>query len=274
NRFCSPCLFLTTGAIHRGAVVHTDLFESLPALRTGFASPSIDQKLLFEVARFSIAADKVPQGGSPLVNRTPQHELNIPHQVLAIFTGQGAGFTGRLDPRHKQRFICINIAHAHHDPAVHDELLDRLSTLAGALVEIFSGELITQRFRAQMGQKGVGQSVSLKPQQAAKASRITVPQDDLAKHQIEMIMQTWRLARADDAQTARHAQMNQRVAVGKLQQQVFPPTAGSKKFPSYQQRMEVRGDRPAQTGLANHDLSDLTAEDMRSDATQCGFDFG
>src|SRR5690606_20405737 len=142
--------------------------EKLAAEGAGFAATAIHQQRLLKIAWFAVATDEVAQGGAALLNGALQYILDVARQPLIAFETDAPGTTLGMNATEEQRLIGVDIAHAHHDMAVHDETLDGAGAPARALEQIGAGELVAQGLWPQIAQQRVGEGLRLQPQHGAK----------------------------------------------------------------------------------------------------------
>ncbi len=113
------------------------------------------------------------------------------------------------------------------------------------------------------------------PQQSAEAAAVVEAQAlTTGQHQIDVIVFLKRSVCGQDAQPARHTEVDDRGAGIGAQQQVLGAPVHLLDDLTREGRLEFLRHRPAQPGLPHPHLGhDLTGE-MRRDAAPDGFDFG
>src|SRR5690606_37350623 len=91
---------------------------------------------------------------------------------------------------------------------------------------------------------------------------------------VDVVVRAHGRARRQHAQAARHAQVQQRAAGLRVQQQVLGAPAHRVDALAREQLHHLARDRPAQVRAAQHHVGDATAFDVRREAAAGGFDFG
>jgi hypothetical protein len=117
-------LFLAMAAVIAGSLPLDFMLYRLAAHGTGFAGTTIDGKLLFEVSGLTIGTGKVTQAGATLLDGCTQDFFYRPGQLLVSLETDSAGSTVGVNPRVEQRLTGIDVSHADHHLAVHDELFN------------------------------------------------------------------------------------------------------------------------------------------------------
>jgi hypothetical protein len=142
------------------------------------------------------------------------------------------------------------LAHSDHHVSVHQERFDRDASTLCARTQVGAVERRVERFRAEFAQQRMEERVAPGPQQRPKATRVAQTQAGaVIQHEIEVVVETgWRVGR-DHAQAARHAEVEQRRAGRRAQQQVLGPALDgcdplSDQFPA----QPADRHRPAQSG--------------------------
>src|SRR5690606_23491983 len=120
----SPGSALTGRAKYRCPLAQPRFLEKLAAEGAGFAATAIHQQRLLKIAWFAVATDEVAQGGAALLDGALQYILDVARQPLIAFETDATGAALGMNATEEQRFIGVDVAHAHHDMAVHDEALD------------------------------------------------------------------------------------------------------------------------------------------------------
>ena len=103
-----------------------------------------------------------------------------------------------MNARHEQGFGSVDVAYADDDPAVHDELLDRQASTAGAFVKPVAIESIAQWLRSEMCQQFVAFTRGIHPEQRAEAPRVVEAHHRIACYQVEMVMRARQSTVRDD----------------------------------------------------------------------------
>ena len=111
------------------AVKAAALADNLPCNRrttmvARFSLAAIYMILLLEIATLPIAVHKIAQAAAANFYGTMQHVTDFGYQSAALFGRHAVGTSGRQDAGGKQRFVSINIAHAHYDFVVHQRGFD------------------------------------------------------------------------------------------------------------------------------------------------------
>ncbi len=120
--------------------------------------------------------------------------------------------------------------------------------------------------------------ITAEPQDGAEAPRVPQAQRDgpiaPGKHQVQMIVLRRRPVGGNQAQTARHAEVDEQVARAKIEQQVFAAPMYPFEPPIRQQAPEFRGQRIAQGRNPRVDGGDAAARQRGGDAAAGDFDLG
>lgn len=175
--------------------------------------------------------------------------------------------------RQVQRLTGIDVADANDNLCIHDELLDSDTPTAGLLSQVITVKIIAQGFGSQLLQQPVMRRI-LRPMQGSEAPRIAKP-ECLAggKLDVHMIVDSGRSVVIDDHYTAGHAQVQNRRAVARVDEQVLgAPRDRGDDLPG-QVSIDVVCDGPAQATLANNDACDPGTDDVRLYTATAGFHF-
>ena len=163
--------------------------------------------------------------------------------------------------------------------AVHEERLDRRGAAARRAPQRVAGELPSKRLGAKRGEQRVNGSGCL-PQQGAEAARIGEAQDQppLARLRFEpdvdVVVPARRRIGWQHAQRAGHAQVEQRTARRRMQQQIFCAALHRVDALAGQALGNLARDRPAQVRTTQRHHAHAPADQIGRNATARGFDFG
>ena len=115
----------------------------------------------------------------------------------------------------------------------------------------------------------------LGPQQRSESARVTEPQRlSAAQTDVDVIVLAGRFVVINDPDAARHAEVHDRGAGIRVEQQVLGTPPDRANLLPGQAVIDVVGYGPAQPAVANNDVADLLLLDPRRDAAPAGFDFG
>src|SRR6185437_12148050 len=98
-------------------------FYSAAASIAAFSFAAVDPQALAEVAGFAGLPGEVPQRGAAGLDGGGEHLLDGVGQDGVFLGGDASGGALRLDARQEQALAGIDVSHADHYVAVHDELL-------------------------------------------------------------------------------------------------------------------------------------------------------
>ena len=139
----------------RSTVVGTSLplsqqYDGACAMHTGQALTAIHLGLQLEVPRHAICAGKVPQRRAPMLYRQRQRLTNGMKQPPGLDGTDGVGWCSRCNTAGKQHFRRIDIAHAHHQLATQQQLLDGCAAALQPMLKAWPAvALLVQRLHTQ-----------------------------------------------------------------------------------------------------------------------------
>ena len=134
-------------------------------------------------------------------------------------------------------------------------------------------ECSRKRLDAQAGNQRMLVYCGLSPQHGAEAPRIPQAHHAIAKHEIEVIVLFCRRAVRQDAQAARHAEVQDQVPVAEVYEQVFPAASNRLHFAPGELSHCAR-DRPAQAWLTDRDSRNHPPSEVRQKSSARDFYFG
>jgi hypothetical protein len=179
-----------------------------------------------------------------------------------------------MDAGTEQRFGSVDVAYAHHDALIHEEMLHRRAATATAREQVGAIELLRQRLRPEPAQQVMSLARGL-PEQGAEAARVGEAQHASAVEcEIHMVVRLRGCGGREHPQTARHAQVQDGAAALGVEQQVLGATPHLGNALTRQLATDRGGDGPAQIGAAQRGCHDPPALDVGRDAAAGGFDFG
>ncbi len=190
------------------------------------AAALVDVELLAEVARIALCVHVVAQRRAAHLDGHLQNGLHRPREACHFLRLQAARLPLGPDARAKQRLARVDVPHAHHERAVHQQLLDRDFALARDAPEVVRVERIVQRLGRQMRQERVLVRALGGVVQAAESTRIVEAQRYAGVEQhVEVIVRDARRLGRKHAQAARHAEMQQQRSGVELEEDVLraPP---------------------------------------------------
>jgi hypothetical protein len=257
-----------------GTLALGDLLDGTPAYPAWQAGPLIDKELLAEVARIAVGTDIVAQRGAAHLHRHRQRCLDGARQPRAFLPGQRARLSPRTDARAEQGFAGVDVAHAHDQPRIHDQLLDGHLAPARDLPQVFAVEFVFEWFGRQAFQQRMRRRI-LREQQAAEAPRIVEAQRlSGVELDVHVIVRDARRRGRQHPQTARHAEVQDHRARVRLQQQVLGPAASAANRAANERGARLDVHRPSQSWLVDDEAIDAASHDMGFDAAAGGLDFG
>lgn len=189
------------------------------------------------------------------------------------------GGAQRRDAGVEQAFGRVDVADADDQVTVHQQGLDRCFAPAGQCIQPLAVEGRIQRFDAQHGEQRVTLDLRpLVPEHAPEAAGVAQTQDGVREQQVEMVVLSCRRTGRDQAQAARHAEVEDQpaapLAAGKIEQQVLAaPHDGFQRQAREALRQSGRNFR-AQAGRAHHRAKCRLAGQMGEQAQAADFDFG
>ena len=148
---------LATRAVIRASLPLNKRFDHGVTAAAVFVFPIVNFKLLFEVARLAVTPVKVSQRRAAGLDRAAQDIPDCLRKRIVSMAGNSSGCTLGIDAGQEQRFARVDIADTDDDLGIHDELLDADLATSGRLPEILTVELVTQRFRSQVGKQRMRQ---------------------------------------------------------------------------------------------------------------------
>ena len=174
----------------------------------------------------------------------------------------------------EQRLGGVDVADADHHPGIHDDLLDGGIAALALCVQILGIECRRQRLRPEVGQQRVPCWV-VGPQYGAEAARIAQTQRGAVIEQpVDVVVQRGRLVGFGKTQAARHAQVHDLRGRPEIEQQVFAAPGESPENMTRQPCLQIARYRPAQAGVAHHNVLEDAAPQTWQQAQAGGFDFG
>lgn len=180
-----------------------------------------------------------------------------------------------MDAGAEQTLGCIDVADSHDDFRIHDGNFDGDGFVAQCRVEISAGEMFFQGLRTEIRKKRVRLNFgrSNTKNQAESAWVVVTQLQLIAESDADMIVLFPFLARGNDPQASRHAQMNEDHIMGiGFQKEIFRSAFDRYKGRAFK-LCQVIGNRLAQIVAADDDFTDTLADEMRRNAQARGFDF-
>ena len=235
----------------------------------------VDVEGLLEVAGGAAFVDEVAQRGATLFESGGQHFADGGGQAAVAGEREPSGGALGRDTGAEQRFAGVDVADADDDVAVHDEGFDGGGAAPGTGMEVFAGKALFEGFRAERREKRVLARIFSSPKQAAKAAGVVIAEAEAAgEDEVVMIVLAGRAGGGSDAETPGHAEMDEQRARPGPEQQVFAaPGETLQRLPGQEVRQCGRNG-PAEPGFPDEQPLDGLPFQVRTDATQGGFDFG
>ena len=179
-----------------------------------------------------------------------------------------------MDAGAEQGFGGVDVADAHDDALIHQEVFDRCAAACGSTHQIRGVKLVVERLGAEMGEQLMGLAGGL-PEQGAESAWIGKAQHGaILQMDIDVIVRARRGVLRQHAQAAGHAQMHDGATALGIEQQIFGAAAGSLDALAGQYLGDFRRNGPAQVGATQGDIGDASPDDVRCDAASGGFHFG
>lgn len=122
------------GAEKCRALALPDLPDGGAAYSAGLFGAIVNQMLQLEITAVAAAINIVAQGAAAGVNGSLKCLLYCQLQTLAALFADAVGCGCRVNAGAEQGFAGVDVANANQQLAVHDDLFDRLCTLAGGLI--------------------------------------------------------------------------------------------------------------------------------------------
>jgi hypothetical protein len=129
-----------------------------------------------------------------------------------------------------------------------------------------------QRLDAEMPDQGMRLGRPAGPEHGAKAARIAHSQNLLAENDVYMVMLAGLRAWGDQAQAARHPQVQDQMAAAAVQQQILASTADRPHLAACKRPYRLRH-APAQAWLAHRNRGDRLTYYVRGNTPARDFDF-
>src|SRR3982751_5855032 len=123
-----------------GALSLRELPHRFPADAARLAGALVDIELLAEVTGISVSADVVAQRGAANLHGHVERRPDGARQAIALLALQRARQAAWTDLRAEQGFARVDVADPHHQPRIHDELLDGHGAPARDLPQVFAIE--------------------------------------------------------------------------------------------------------------------------------------
>ena len=125
--------------------------DSLSADWAGLSITSIDLQSDAEFSFAAVQGVEVANRGAAGCDGFSQHRFDGCRQVATGGSSECAGRLQRRQASPEQRFAGIDIANANDVLLGHDEIFDWRSAIAGGGIESGRGEVLGERFRAEVG---------------------------------------------------------------------------------------------------------------------------
>ena len=125
-----------------------------------------------KVARFAVLAHEVPQRRSARFNRVMEYLFDAVGKVLITRQRYPPRRALRVNPAEEQRLVCVDVAEAGDDTAIHKKTLDVNPSCLGKRVQVSAGKIVAKRFRPQVAQELMSQRVFAGPQNTAETPRV------------------------------------------------------------------------------------------------------
>ena len=251
------------------------LAEFRAAGGAGGAGAGVDFEVVDEVAGLAFAADEIAEGGAAFPHGIRQYGLDGGDEFAAVGAAEAAGGAAGADAGEEQRFVGVDVAHAHHDAAIHNERFHGGFAAAGAAVEVSGGEIFLQGFGAEAAEEGVLGGVVQRPQHAAEAAGVVVAEGfAVGEADVQVVVPRRGIAGAADADGAGHAEMPDQGAGCGAEQEVFAAPVDGFNPRSGQQPRHFPRHGPPQPRLAHHHFGNALAERMGQHPPAGSLDFG
>ncbi len=248
--------------------------DGISAVGAGLAFAPVYFQLPGEVAGVAVRLTEILQGGAALVDGAAQDFLHRLGEPIVPFPRNAATGPGGMDARLEKGFVGVDVAHAHHHVAVHEEGLHGDAPAARKPIEMLPVKIAGQRFGAEGAQQRMLQGILLRPEHSTETAWIAQPQAPVAEDQVDVVVLAGRRVWGQDAQAARHAQVQDEGAVGETQQQVLGAPLHLAQLSPCQPLRQRSGDGPAQAAFADHHCAHAPAFDERGDPPAGGLHFG
>ena len=119
----------------------------------------------------------------------------------------------------------------------------------------------------------MGKRVAFQPDERAEAARVGEPELARAEDEIGMIVTARRRVALDEAQAARHAEMDQQMAASEFEEQIFAASLHGGEPAPDEPLGEAGGHGVTQTRRSQHGTFEQTSDEMLFDPAPGDFDF-
>lgn len=127
--------------------------DRFAALVTRLSLPTVYLQLQLKITGLPIVVHKIDDGGAPPGNSLLKHISAALRYSLPCLPMKIRGRNGRRDPCLEENLIGIDVADADHHPAVHQKILNGLSSRSCLFEQVERSEIVSQRFAAETGKK-------------------------------------------------------------------------------------------------------------------------
>src|SRR5580700_12227361 len=243
-------LLLAGGAIVSGALPLDQRAHRCAAAPAGPAAALIDVQPLAEITGRTVGAEIIAQRRAARADGLGEDRAHRTHQPRGIRARQRARLPARADTPPEQRLARVDVAHADHQAAVHEQLLDGDPPATGDAPQVIRIEGGGERLGPEVRQQWMRARIAARIEEAAEAARIVEAQRQPGiEHQVEMVVGEARGTGGHGAQIARHAQMHEQRAGLESQQQVLGAPSGAQDTLPGDLVRQLGGHLPAQARL-------------------------
>jgi hypothetical protein len=248
SQFVSLCLcdiflvftipsFLAVLTKKGGPPGHELPLDGRPAPRAGLSRFAVDPEFKLEISGLAALAFKIDYGGTSPVNGPLQDDPALADDFLPLPPGKRTSGGSRVDTAGKQDLVHINIAYPYHDGVIHEKIFYRFAFAPGLALQVSRGNLLPKGFPAQAG-KRVRFRRFVRAQNFNKTETTHIIEPEflaVIELKTEMVMGAGRVAPAENAKLAGHAQVkDQQTSIIQTDQQISGPPFDRRDQGAYQ----------------------------------------